>query len=107
MVNRVVPRSELDSATRELATQIAAQYPFTRRMAERAVNQTLDIQGFTTAVQAVFDVHTLGHWTRAIGIGIARPVGARRDEGRGREQVARSSNEHSVAVSRYRGTGDA
>ena len=30
-------------------------------MAKRAVNQTLDIQGFTNAVQAVFDIHTLGH----------------------------------------------
>jgi hypothetical protein len=30
-------------------------------MAKRAVNQTLDIQGFTAAVQAVFDIHQLGH----------------------------------------------
>jgi hypothetical protein len=30
-------------------------------MAKRAVNQTLDIQGFTAAVQAVFDIHELGH----------------------------------------------
>jgi enoyl-CoA hydratase len=61
MVNRVVPRDELDSATRELAAGIARQHPFALRMAKRAVNQTLDVQGFTTAVQAVFDVHQLGH----------------------------------------------
>ena len=61
MVNRVVPRSELDSATGELAQQIAQRHPFALRMAKRAVNQTLDIQGFSTAVQAVFDVHTIGH----------------------------------------------
>jgi enoyl-CoA hydratase len=61
MVNRVVPRDELDSATRELALQIARMHPFALRMAKRAVNQTLDIQGFTTAVQAVFDIHQLGH----------------------------------------------
>jgi enoyl-CoA hydratase len=61
MVNRVVPRAELDSATTELARQIATKHPYALRMAKRAVNQTLDIQGFTTAVQAVFDVHTLGH----------------------------------------------
>jgi hypothetical protein len=30
-------------------------------MAKRAVNQTLDVQGFTTALQAVFDIHQLGH----------------------------------------------
>jgi enoyl-CoA hydratase/carnithine racemase len=61
MVNRVVPVDELESATRELALQIAAQHPFAMRMAKRAVNQTLDVQGFTTAVQAVFDIHQLGH----------------------------------------------
>jgi enoyl-CoA hydratase len=61
MVNRVVPRAELDSATRELALQIAQKHPFALRMAKRAVNQTLDIQGFTAAVQAVFDIHQLGH----------------------------------------------
>jgi enoyl-CoA hydratase len=61
MVNRVVPRDELDSATRELALQIAQKHPFALRMAKRAVNQTLDIQGFTAAVQAVFDIHQLGH----------------------------------------------
>lgn len=61
MVNRVVPRAELDSATRELAATIAAQHDFALRMAKRAVNQTLDVQGFTTAVQAAFDIHELGH----------------------------------------------
>jgi enoyl-CoA hydratase len=30
-------------------------------MAKRAVNQTLDIQGFTNAEHAVFDVHSIGH----------------------------------------------
>ncbi|MBV9485483.1 MAG: enoyl-CoA hydratase [Frankiaceae bacterium] len=61
MVNRVVPLDELESATRELAVQIAKQPTWALRMAKRAVNQTLDVQGFTTAVQAVFDIHTLGH----------------------------------------------
>lgn len=61
MVNRVVPREELDSATRELALTIAKQDAFALRMAKRAVNHTLDVQGFTTAVQAVFDQHSLAH----------------------------------------------
>ena len=61
MVNKVVPRADLDSATRELAATIATMHPFALRMAKRAVNQTLDVQGFTTAVQAVFDIHHLGH----------------------------------------------
>lgn len=61
MVNRVVPLEELESATRELALEIAKKHPWALRMAKRAVNQTLDIQGFTTAIQAVFDIHQLGH----------------------------------------------
>ena len=61
MVNRVVARDELESAARELAAGIARKHPFALRMAKRAVNQTLDIQGFTAAVQAVFDMHQLGH----------------------------------------------
>lgn len=61
MVNRVVPRDELHAAARELALSIARMHPFALRQAKRAVNQTLDVQGFTTAVQAVFDVHQTGH----------------------------------------------
>jgi len=61
MVNRVVPRDELEAATTELASAIAQKHPFALRMAKRAVNQTQDIQGFTAAVRAVFDIHQLGH----------------------------------------------
>ncbi|MFE9321039.1 enoyl-CoA hydratase [Nocardia sp. NPDC052278] len=61
MVNKVVPRAELDAQTTELATQIAAMPPFGLRQAKRAVNQTLDIQGFYAAIQSVFDVHQTGH----------------------------------------------
>jgi enoyl-CoA hydratase/carnithine racemase len=61
MVNQVVPREDLHSATRELALTIAMQDAFALRMAKRAVNHTLDVQGFTTAVQAVFDQHSLAH----------------------------------------------
>jgi len=61
MVNRVVPRAELESATRELALSIAKHHPYALRMAKRAVNHTLDVQGFTTAVNAVFEMHQLGH----------------------------------------------
>src|SRR5258707_9218647 len=61
MVNRVVPLAELDSATMELATQIAQMHPFALRQAKRAVNQTLDVQGFYAAIQSVFDIHQTGH----------------------------------------------
>ncbi|MBF4998262.1 enoyl-CoA hydratase [Nocardia sp. BSTN01] len=61
MVNSVVPRDELDSRTRTLAGRIAAMPPFGLRQAKRAVNQTLDVQGFYAAIQSVFDVHQTGH----------------------------------------------
>ncbi len=47
MVNKVVPRAELDSQTRALAEQIAKMPPFALRQAKRAVNQTLDVQAST------------------------------------------------------------
>ena len=61
MVNRVVPRDQLDSETRALAEQIAKMSPFALRQAKRAVNQTLDVQGFYAAIQSVFDIHQTGH----------------------------------------------
>ena len=61
MVNRVVPRDQLDAETRALAEQIAEMPPFGLRQAKRAVNQTLDVQGFYAAVQSVFDIHETGH----------------------------------------------
>jgi len=61
MVTRVVPLDELRAQTRELAELIATKHPFALRQAKRAVNQTLDVQGFYAAIQSVFEVHQNGH----------------------------------------------
>ena len=61
MVTKVVPLDDLRSETRALAEEIATKHPFALRQAKRAVNQTLDVQGFYAAVQAVFDIHQTGH----------------------------------------------
>ena len=61
MVNRVVRREELDAEARSLALEIAKMAPFALRQAKRAVNQTLDVQGFYAAIQSVFDIHQTGH----------------------------------------------
>ena len=61
MVNQVVARADLDEQTRTLAAQIATMPQFGLRQAKRAVNQTLDVQGFYAAIQSVFDVHQTGH----------------------------------------------
>jgi enoyl-CoA hydratase len=77
MVNRVVPRSELEATTLALAEQIATAYPFATKLLKRSLNRTADIQGFRNALQAHFDTHQLAHATqeykdmRAQGAGAA------------------------------------
>lgn len=61
MVNKVVPLDELHDATLTLANEIAQMHPHGLMMAKRAVNQTLDAQGQYVAIQACFDIHSLGH----------------------------------------------
>ncbi|GGL12394.1 enoyl-CoA hydratase [Nocardia jinanensis] len=61
MVNRVVPLEQLQDEALALAHKIAEKHPFALRQAKRAVNQTVDVQGFQTALQAVFDLHSVGH----------------------------------------------
>lgn len=61
MVNRVVPLADLDTEAMDLARQIAQMPAFGLRQAKRAVNQTVDVQGFYAAIQSVFDVHQTGH----------------------------------------------
>jgi len=64
MVNKVVPLDELVRATMEMAHDIAKADAFALRLAKRAVNHTLDIQGFSAAIDSCFDIHHFGH-TRA------------------------------------------
>jgi enoyl-CoA hydratase/carnithine racemase len=61
MVNRVVPLDQLQDEAMALAAQISKMDPFALRQAKRAVNQTLDVQGFYAAIQSVFDIHQTGH----------------------------------------------
>jgi enoyl-CoA hydratase/carnithine racemase len=61
MVTRVVPLDDLRAETHALAAEIATRHPFALRAAKRAVNQTVDIQGFYAAIQSVFEVHQNGH----------------------------------------------
>ena len=61
MVNRVVPRADLDKESHALAEEIARMHPHALAMAKRAVNQTLDVMGQQAALQSCFDIHQLGH----------------------------------------------
>jgi len=61
MVNRVVPLDALEDEVLALAAKIATMHPHALLMAKQAVNQTLDAQGQWTAMQAAFNLHSLGH----------------------------------------------
>ncbi|MCI0633185.1 MAG: enoyl-CoA hydratase-related protein [Actinobacteria bacterium] len=52
MVNRVVPRDELDAATLELAEDIARNEPFVVRATKRSVNRMWDVAGFRASMDA-------------------------------------------------------
>ena len=78
MVNRVVDLDRLQDETMELARHIAQMDAFGLRQAKRAVNQTLDIQGFYAAIQSVFDIHQTGHGNAISRTGY--PIIARADQ---------------------------
>ena len=61
MVTRVVKRDQLHDEALALAREIAQMDPFGLAQIKRAVNHTVDVQGQHVALQAVFDIHWLGH----------------------------------------------
>ena len=61
MVNRVVPRAELQNATLDLARRIARQNSWALQLAKRSVNRAMDEMGFSNAIESCFDIHHLGH----------------------------------------------
>jgi enoyl-CoA hydratase len=61
MVTEVVPREDLVPRVRELAREIAAMDALALRQAKRAVNLTMDIIGQHAALEAVYDIHWVGH----------------------------------------------
>ena len=52
LVNRVVPRADLDDATLALANEIAMNEPFVIQTTKRAVNRAWDVAGFRAALAA-------------------------------------------------------
>jgi enoyl-CoA hydratase len=59
LVNRVVPRDQLDLATLELAEQIAKNEPFVVQATKRAVNRVWDVAGFREAIAANTELDVL------------------------------------------------
>jgi enoyl-CoA hydratase len=61
MVNRVVPRDELESATLTLAETVAGMPRFGLALAKRAVNQCEDQMGMRSGMDSVFGLHHFAH----------------------------------------------
>lgn len=59
LVNRVVPRAELDAATLALAEQIAKNEPFVVQTTKRALNRVWDVGGFRAAMAANTELDTI------------------------------------------------
>lgn len=61
MVNRVVPRDELETVTMALAEKIATKPSMGLKLAKQSVDQAVDAQGFRTALDAAMSLQQLGH----------------------------------------------
>lgn len=61
MVNRLVPREQLEEATLAMAQKIAKAPPFAMKMTKKSLNRMLDMQGFRPALQAHHLAHLLAH----------------------------------------------
>jgi enoyl-CoA hydratase/carnithine racemase len=59
LVNKVVPRDELESAVRELAEKVALVPPTTAQVVKGSINQMLDLQGQRDSFRYHFMAH---HW---------------------------------------------
>ncbi|WP_029136469.1 enoyl-CoA hydratase [Nakamurella lactea] len=61
MVNRVVPRDELESETFALADRIAQMPRLGLALTKKAVNQAEDLMGLRTGMDSVFGLHHAAH----------------------------------------------
>ena len=59
LVNRVVPRAELEEETMALAQRIAERDPFALKFAKASVNETQDAQGWRQAMEGAFKNYML------------------------------------------------
>jgi enoyl-CoA hydratase len=61
MVNRVVPRAELEQVTREMAQEVSAMPRLGLALTKQAINHVEDLRGKRTAMDAVFHMHHFAH----------------------------------------------
>jgi enoyl-CoA hydratase len=61
MVNRIVPRADLEAATTQLAEKVAAMPRLGLALTKQAINHVEDLQGKRAAMDAVFHMHHFAH----------------------------------------------
>ncbi|GAA3268358.1 enoyl-CoA hydratase [Dactylosporangium vinaceum] len=61
MVNRVVPRGELETSTMDIANRIAAMPRLGLALTKKAVNQAEDLMGLRAGMDSVFGLHHVAH----------------------------------------------
>ena len=61
MVNRVVPREQLEKETREMAVALSEMPRLGLALTKQAVNHAEDLRGKRTAMDAVFHMHHFAH----------------------------------------------
>ncbi len=71
MVNRVVPRADLEAATLALAEKIAGKPSFALKATKQALNHVQDVQGRKNAQMHVFSLHHLLHAHNELIYGMA------------------------------------
>jgi enoyl-CoA hydratase len=59
LINRVVPRDDLDDATLAFAQEIAKNEPFVVQATKRAVNRAWDVAGFRAAMEANTEIDVM------------------------------------------------
>jgi enoyl-CoA hydratase/carnithine racemase len=61
MLNRIVPRADLETETFALATKIAEMPSFGLALTKKAVNQAEDLMGMRAGMDSAFGLHHLAH----------------------------------------------
>jgi enoyl-CoA hydratase len=75
MVSKIFPVDRLDELTEEWALRIAKVPTVAALLVKEAVNQTVDIMGFTNALNASFSLHQINHAHWMVVNPDRRPVG--------------------------------
>lgn len=61
MINRVVPRADLESSTMDIAQRIAQMPRLGLALTKKAVNQAEDLMGLRAGMDSVFGLHHVAH----------------------------------------------